>query len=239
MELSEIRKIITNNYSKQFRAYVIGGGPKVVRLWKTDDGRIAIMDKGRKKYGHELSLWRDNYNEWTDLKPIEHNEIDYYKRFVKRANDALKMLNESGLWADIKQSIEHFFTLSEAEQRGLVNDIITDSYELFYHEVYKEDGKYAWVHGYQVFEAFVRKTCWKSIAWHKWERERMSAEVAECIKNSKDFHRRWENGYDNSVEIANRNGEKLAWYSEEYRGCGNGHYYLMFDATHAIFYEDD
>ena len=67
----------------------------------------------------------------------------------------------------------------------------------------------------------------------------MSAEVAECIKNGTNFSRRWENGYDNSVEIANRDGEKLAWYSEEYRGCGNGHYYLMFDATHAIFYEDD
>jgi hypothetical protein len=39
--------------------------------------------------------------------------------------------------------------------------------------------------------------------------------------------------------VANHDGEKLAWYSEEYRGCLNGHYYLMFDATHAIFYEDD
>ena len=239
MELAEIKAIVTNNYSKQYRVNVINGGSKVVRLWQTDDGRIAIMDKGRKKYGHEITKWYDHYDEWTNLRLVEHKEFDYYKRFVKRANDALKMLNESGLWSDIKQSIEHFFTLSEAEQRELVNDIITDSYELFYHEVYKENGKYSWVHGYQVFEAFVRKTCWKSIAWHKWERNRMSEEVAQCIKNGTSFHRRWTNGYDNSVEIANRNGEKLAWYSEEYRECGNGHYYLMFDATHAIFYEDD
>ena len=225
MNREEIKAIVTNNYAKPYRVNLIGGGSKIVRLWKADDGRIAIMGKGRKKWGHELSCY-DHYE-------------DYYKRFVKRATDALKMLNESGLWSDIRQSIEHFFTLTESEQRELVNDIMTDSYELFYHEVYKENGKYSWVHGYQVFESFVRKTCWKSIAWHKWERERMSAEVAECIKNGTDFHRRWENGYDNSVEIANRNGEKLAWYSEEYRGCGNGHYYLMFDATHAIFYEDD
>ena len=239
MELSEIRAIVTNNYSKQYRVHVIGGESKVVRLWQTDDGRIAIMSKGRKKYGHELSSWYDHYDEWTDLRLVEHKEFDYYKRFVKRANDALKMLNESGLWTDIKESIEHFFTLSETEQRELINDIITDSYELFYSEVYKENGKYAWVHGYQVFEAFVRKTCWKSIAWRRWEREEMSKRVAECIKNGGEFSRRWENGYDNTVEVANRNGEKLAWYSEEYRGCGNGHYYLMFDATHAIFYEDD
>ena len=239
MNREEIKTIVTNNYAKPYRANLIGGGSKIVRLWQTYDGRIAIMGKGRKKWGHELSSWSDNYEEWATLRLVEHNEIDYYKRFVKRATDALKMLTESGLWPDIKQSIEHFFALTESEQKELVNDIMTDSYELFYHEVYKENGKYSWVSGYQVFEAFVRKTCWKSIAWRKWERKSMSAEVAECIKNGTNFHRRWENGYDNSVEIANRDGEKLAWYSEEYRGCGNGHYYLMFDATHAIFYEDD
>ena len=238
MNREEIKAIVTNNYAKPYRVNLIGGGSKIVRLWKADDGRIAILGKGKKKWGHELSCY-DHYEDWATLRLVEHDEIDYHKRFVKRATDALKMLNESGLWKDIKQSMEHFFTLTESEQRELVNDIMTDSYELFYHEVYKENGKYSWVHGYQVFESFVRKTCWKSIAWHKWERERMSAEVAECIKNGTDFHRRWENGYDNSVEIANRNGEKLAWYSEEYRNCGNGWYYLMFDATHAIFYEKD
>lgn len=238
MELSEIRAIVTNNYSKQYRVHVIGGESKVVRLWQTDDGRIAIMSKGRKMYGHELSLWYDKYDEWTDLRLVEHKEFDYYKRFVKRANDALKMLNESGLWTDIKQSIEHFFTLSETEQRELVNDIITDSYEKFYKQTW-DGGKYAWVHCHQVFVSFAHKTCWKSIAWDKWERNRMSEEVAQCIKNGTSFHRRWTNGYDNTVEVANHDGEKLAWYSEEYRGCLNGHYYLMFDATHAIFYEDD
>jgi hypothetical protein len=105
MELSEIKAIVTNNYSKQYRAHVVNGGSIVVRLWKTDDGRIAIMSKGRKKYGHELTKWYDHYDEWADLRLVEYKEFDYYKRFVKRANDALKMLNESGLWTDIKQSI--------------------------------------------------------------------------------------------------------------------------------------
>ena len=240
MELAEIKAIVTNNYSKQFRVHTINGDSKVVRLWQTDDGRIAIMSKGRKKYGHELSLWYDHYDEWTDLRLVEHKEFDYYKRFVKRATDALKMLNESGLWPDIKKEIEHFFTLSEAEQKQMVEDITTDSYEKFYKQTW-DGGKYAWVGSHQIFCSFTHKTCWKSIAWRKWEREEMSKRVAECIKNGGEFSRRWENGYDNTVEVATNkeDGYKRAWYSEEYRGCGNGHYYLMFDATHAIFYEDD
>ena len=237
MELEEIKSIVTNNYSKQYRVNVVNSGSKVVRLWKTDDGRIAIMSKGRKKYGHELSLWYDHYDEWTDLRLVEHKEFDYYKRFVKRASDGLKMLTESGLWPDIRKSIEHFFSLTEEEQRAMVDDITSDSYE-FYENTF-EGKKYAWVSSYQIFCSFLHKTCWKSIAWSRWERNRMSEEVADCIKSGRSFHRRWTNGYDNSVEIANHDGEKLAWYSEEYRNCGNGHYYLMFDATHAIFYEDD
>ena len=237
MTLQEIREIVKNEHAKQYRVNLISGGSKIVRLWKTNDGRIAIMDKGRKKWGHELSSW-DGFEDWATLRLVEHDEIDYYKRFVKRATDALKMLTESGLWSDIKETIEHFFELPETEQRELVNDIITDSYEKFYKQTWG-DGKYAWVHCHQVFETFVRKKCWQSIPWRRYEREHMNAIVTDCIKNGKDFSRCWENGYDNTVEIANRDGKKLAWLSLEYRGCGNGHYYLMFDATHAIFYEDD
>jgi hypothetical protein len=239
MNREEIKAIVNNNYSKPYRVNLIGGGSKIVRLWKTDDGRIAVMSKRKKKWGHELSSWSDHYEDWATLRLVEHDEIDYYKRFVKRATDALKMLTESGLWSDIKQSIEHFFALTETEQRELVNDIMTDSYELFYHEVYKENGKYSWVSGYQVFEAFVRKTCWKSIAWSKWSRATRSAEVANAIKNKTNYNKRWNNGYDNSLTLTFDKDDARGWYSEEYVGCGNGHYYLLFDATHAIFYEDD
>jgi len=45
------------------------------------------------------------------------------------------------------------------------------------------------------------------------------------------------NGYD--VTFNYQPEDNKAWYSEEYRGCGNGHYYLALDATHALFYEDD
>ena len=238
MELEEIKSIVTNNYSKQYRVNVVNGGSKVVRLWKTDDGRIAIMSKGRRKFGHELSIWYDHYDEWTDLRLVEHKEFDYYKRFVKRASDALEMLNNSGLWPDIRKSIEHFFSLTEEERKELVNDIVTDSYEKFYKQTW-DNGKYAWVSCHQVFESFKNKNCWKSIAWSRWERNRMSEEVADCIKNGKKFHRRWTNGYDNTLDVEVNDGVMRAWYSEEYRNCGNGHYYLMFDATHAIFYEDD
>jgi hypothetical protein len=43
--------------------------------------------------------------------------------------------------------------------------------------------------------------------------------------------------YDVSFEYNSEKG--LAWYSEEYKNCGNGHYYLALDENTALFYEDD
>ena len=94
MNIEEIKTIVTNNHAKPYRVNLIGGSSKIVRLWQTDDGCIAILDKGKKTWGHVLSSWSDHYEDWATLRLVEHNEIDYYKRFVKRATDALKMLNE-------------------------------------------------------------------------------------------------------------------------------------------------
>ena len=237
MELAEIKSIVTSNYSKPYRVHVINGGSKVVRLWQTEDGRIAIMTKGRKKYGHELSLWYDHYDEWTDLRLVEHKQSDKVRLVKRRAQDAVKYLTKSGFWTDIREGIEYFLAHEELIEE-FCKDMAEDSYEKFYKEC-REGGKYEWCPCYQVFESFYRKNCWKSIAYDRWNRKHYNADVEKAIAEKRNYSRRWTNGYDNTLEIVFDEKMPRAWYSEEYRGCGNGHYYLMFDATHAIFYEDD
>ena len=58
-----------------------------------------------------------------------------------------------------------------------------------------------------------------------------------ALNEKRKYSMRWTVSYDNSIEY-NPEGER-AWYSEEYRGCGNGHYYLLLDEKHAAFREDD
>ena len=57
------------------------------------------------------------------------------------------------------------------------------------------------------------------------------------LSEKRKYSMRWTVNYNNSVEY-NPDGNR-AWYSEEYRGCGNGHYYLLLDEKHAAFREDD
>ena len=237
MKLQEIRDIVTEPHAEKFRVELEDGTTKVVRLWNAGSC-IAIMNKGKKSHGHELTSWYDHYDTWKSLCKVTKKQTDFFRLFNKRANDAVRMLNESGLWGDIKNSIEYYLSLSEDKQRELVNDIHEDSYEKFYKQTWS-GGKYSWVNCHQVFESFAAKKCWKSIAWSKWSRATRSEEVANAIKNKTNYDKSWNNGYDNSLTITFDKDDARGWYSEEYVGCGNGHYYLLFDATHAIFYEDD
>ena len=235
MTLQEIREIVTSKFAKQYRVNLISGGSKVVRLWNMY-GCVYIIGKGRRHYGHELVSWCDHYEDWAALKLVEHKGTDRVSLVRRRAKDAVKYLAQSGFWADIKKEIEYFLENVDIEE--FCKDMEKGSYENFYCQ--REEGqKYAWCKTYQVFESFYSKNCWKSIAWSKYSRQRESAEVENAIKSKKDYRRRWTNGYDNTLEITFNNDYPRGWYSEEFRNCGNGHYYLLFDATHAIFYEDD
>ena len=62
-------------------------------------------------------------------------------------------------------------------------------------------------------------------------------DLTEKIKALTPFRESWRGrSYDISMSIQ---ADGSAFYSEEYRNCGNGHYFLLLDARHAIHLEDD
>lgn len=236
MTNEEIKKVVTCEHKQKFRVKLADGTSKVVRLWISKDGSPCIIDKGKRNWGHYLnSGWICETNDWVSLTPVGKKGVDIRKRLVKRATAAQKMLAESGLWKDIKDEIDTFLSLPEDEMEKFMEDVEND--RLF---GAARDKKYPWFHTHQIFDSFLRNTCWKPINFHKHARQYEVSRINDAIREKGNYHRNWTKGYDNSVEVSlGEDGKMRAWYSEEYRGCGNGHYYLMFDATHAIFYEDD
>lgn len=235
MTLKELSKIVTNDRKQKFRVKTNDGQTIIVRLWNVN-GYVAKIDKGRVSYGRYLNPW--DVEKWVSCTKVTKQSIDMVRRVTKRAKDALKMLNESGLWEDIKKDIEYFLAHPEVIAE-FCKDIAEDGYTKFYLEC-KEGGKYDWCKCNQVFFSFANDRCWKSIAHPKWSKVEEEKRIAKAIADGERYYKKWPNGYDCSVEVNKGNDGKMrAWYSEEFRNCGNGHYYLMFDATHAIFYEDD
>lgn len=236
MTNEEIKKVVTCEHKQKFRVKLADGTSKVVRLWISKDGLPCIIDKGRRNWGHYLnSGWNFETKNWVSLTPVEKRGVDLKKRLIKRATAARKMLAESGLWDDIKDEIDAFLSLPEDEMEKFMEDV--ENNRLFEAAM---DKKYSWFRTYQVFGSFLRYKCWKSINFFKRYREYEVGRIQEALKNKTGYSTSWTKGYDNTVEVALGEDRKMrAWYSEEFRGCVNGHYYLMFDATHAIFYEDD
>ena len=88
--------------------------------------------------------------------------------------------------------------------------------------------------------------------WYLWE-------MSECKMKSMYFGKYWNENYKKDIKEALEKGEaitktartsydvrfsynpdtKMAWYSEEYKDCGNGHYYIAIDHNTAWFCEDD
>lgn len=244
MTIQEISAVVQSDSIKSYKVKFADGTTKKVKMWRhfTDangTATIAIVGKGRRNHGHELTLWRDHYDQWQSITEDIKTDEQKYNLFLRRARQAQKMLEQSGLWANIKQEIDAFLELSEQQQRQMVKDITTDCYNLFFKEA-RTGGKYEKFISYQIFESFAAKTCFKTIRYKdKLHKAINGLSLQNAIERKEEWKGRWTNGYDCEVHVAATENGYRGWYSEEYQGCLNGHYYLLFSPTHAIFYEND
>lgn len=77
----------------------------------------------------------------------------------------------------------------------------------------------------------------KSMWFGKFYNAIVKEEIADALANDREYYNRVQAGYDVSFQYDPKT--KHAWYSEEYRGCGNGHYYIAIDGNMALYVEDD
>lgn len=64
--------------------------------------------------------------------------------------------------------------------------------------------------------------------------------LQKALDNKENFSEGWEGNYDVGIETKLcADGTYRGWFSLQFRGCGNGHYYLLLNANSAIFSEDD
>ena len=89
----------------------------------------------------------------------------------------------------------------------------------------------------------------KKMKFHKspylaYHTENVLKEIGNAIDTGVAYSSgRYRNGYDVSFDYKpaseSKDGIARAWYSEEYKDCGNGHYYLALNRTHALYWEKD
>ena len=235
---------------KKYEAINEATGEKV-RIQKENDGTGFQYTKRMKNRGYRLG--KDYMLSTYQLVKKDENAA-----WHKRIRRVLKAINKTGLWADLSP----FF---ESLQKMDYEDIqkVRDIWDMRLHrpktekllettnETFKKDyGELLTAYPFIFYTAddgslqikmdyvsAIADVKVKSTYFGKYNNAWYKKLIAEKITGDKKFIESVCAGYDVTYEF---DPERMkAWYSEEYRGCGNGHYYLAFDENLAVFCEND
>ena len=234
------KKIDKPEYS---RDYVRVGD--TIRFSKEDyeDGKIFIYAKGRSRYGWRVD--KDYFNKYFEVK-IGKSE---YEKRQARYKKAIKKLEKSGLWENILETLKNLQTISENDYNDMKEILYKSEWKKRTEKLYEEYGdKYPFIFYKSDYDGSlcyhndyfygIADCTLKSMYFGKYQNKQYKANIKEALKSKEPYSTgRVRVNYDVSFEY---NPEiNKAWYSEEYKDCGNGHYYIALDENTALFCEDD
>ena len=252
----QFKNIISEADTKDFILLLADGTTAQLRLFISSDQDVCFFAKGSRSRGYRL-----NIDKVESIEAKQKKEQDKYKTFHRNCEKAASLLRASGLWPEICKRMEVQAAMTEQNYNRLMTlwqeyDELYNHRELTYDEMnrlqeekrkeyeayFTERGATGdWYHFRQLSEN-------KQIVsipygkYNQYDRLRVEQALERARQAEGNFEQetaRWRGSYDFSVGVAKRDGNLMGWYSAEYKNCGNGHYYLLLDATHAIYSEDD
>lgn len=224
-----IHPFITSTTQYEHVVTYADGHKRIARLFNSAQGYLCEFNKRSRKYGH--------YFDTTNVVSVEplDKEKDLLEKTRRFINKVIATLEKSGLWSNFLHDFKIVAQLDDEKLLKFLNAEWDESQKIML-----ELGLNHRQCGVDCLKWTVEKGI-KSINYDAWCRTNIMPMFANAIVTKGRFNMRWRKGYDNSIECRFDEKENVmrAWYSEEYKGCGNGHYYYAIDATHAIFGEDD
>ena len=220
-----VDKSIRESKNYNFVVTMANGDKERKRMFISRDGWVCEFKKRSRTRGRCISC----EELWKSVEPVKANtdKVSVCKRNTK---SIIKYLTSSGFWPDILANMIKLQELSDEDLKYLCEC------EYDEHNTFMEE------HGIDhispdMYYSLISKRGIITINWGDASNNWIKQGWLNALREKRNYSMRWTVSYDNSVEF-NPDGNR-AWYSEEYRGCGNGHYYLLLDEKHAAFREDD
>lgn len=215
-----------------------------------------VYAKGKKRRGHRFSkeAFAGNY---TPAIPTAEEETEKWHKRIKRV---LKEIDKTGLWkgSDMEKTFRNLLSVSLSDKKEIekiywheakyINGKRTIDEEKmkpfmekypFMFQTNQEDEltsnpKFSYIDGLSECKL-------KSTYFGKGSNARHKERIRDYIARKENLTLRAYTNYDVTFEMDfdREDGIPRAWYSEEYKGCGNGHYYLAVSETCAVFCEND
>jgi len=226
--------------ARKVRITYIDGSTETVRVFKgSGTGEICRFRRRSRRYGYPLNYGRiQNVTAVQSRKSPEKKWKDAWEKVVAR-------LKCSQLWENLIPDIE--IALSMGYER--LQKAKKEYWEIPYGDDRDTHVK-AYLRKYPELETEKGENIKTDIVWHyselpkvkkmrftKYRNDDVLERIQIAMDRKEKLHLSDQYSYDVSFEYNPETNR--AWYSEEFRGCGNGHYFLALDATHAIFWEDD
>ena len=232
MTREEIIAIVENANVKDFKV-TINGKPEKKRLFVSAHGDLCEYIKRSKRYGYPLNDYQ--LCSWESITPCKQtDDLTKIKNFMRKV---VKYLDKSGLWSNIKNDYEIILAQGDDFLTDLIQSSWTNKRDKL-HKLAVSLGKDSLSFHCDSSVDTARKGI-KSVNYDTYSKLNVISMIEDGIKKGNFPNYRWRKGYDNSVEVKTNNNIVCGWYSEEYKDCGNGHYYLLIDARHAFFCEND
>lgn len=221
-----IKDFVAKNNGEQFNIVYENGKTETKKLFVSDYGNVCEFKKRSSRSGYRIGVLN-----------IASIEVKPKTPPIKVCRNNLRLvinyLSKSGLWTPMLNGAKYLISLSDEELKSMRD---WDRYhQIMNDELRQKD--IIWFGG-DCFNALFEKSI-KTMRFMSYDRDYQKRRLKESIDNKENLTYRWRNGYDNHYEICFSEDYSRGWYSEEYKNCGNGHYYYLLDECHVLFGEDD
>mgnify|MGYP003290315902 CR=1 FL=1 len=221
-----IKDFVAKNNGEQFNIVYENGKTETKKLFVSDYGNVCEFKKRSSRSGYRIGVLNIAS---IEVKP----KTPPIKVCRNNLRLVIKYLSKSGLWTPMLNGAKYLISLSDEELKSMRD---WDRYhQIMNDELRQKD--IIWFGG-DCFNALFEKSI-KTMRFMSYDRDYQKRRLKESIDNKENLTYRWRNGYDNHYEIRFSEDYSRGWYSEEYKNCGNGHYYYLLDECHVLFGEDD
>lgn len=209
-----------------------------VRCLKESDTSIFVFAKGKSRYGsrYTVEMFLNNF------VPIIVSPAQEEKSWHRRCKNIEQKLKINDLWPDLQILFHNLQQVSLADKKDMyalymsrdasANGKLATYYKTKYPFAFNESGNLDTSYIWELSDAQT-----KPMYFGKRVNARIKQEIKHALAMKTAYNYTGTVGYDVSYRYDPT--KKGAWYSEEYRNCGNGHYYVAIDESCALFCEND
>lgn len=258
----KVERVDYTIWSTEQQKFIPAKDPRPTRAALEEGNTVFVYDHGRRRYG-----FRYTDDVFCRRYAVHFNpDVTDAVLWERRVRNVLKKLTASGLWPEVKKEFEQLLEIGyDRRQRLMYDGWPFEAQQPYWNAIMRKEpdaaekfnAEFERHHGELMNEipfAFYKsedglwykrsvfinemseartKSMYFGKHYNRWAKD----EFAKAIQEKRRYLFETRTHYD--VTLQYNPETNMAWYAEEYRDCGNGHYYIAIDSNTALFCEDD